>query len=141
MYLNKNEINKTESSSNDKTPEVSTDKPNDDEEKETSEQPKKKLEYKIEGTTLVISGSGPMRDYDYANDRSWFEDSIDTVIIEDGITTIGDRTFEGMWKLTSVTIPDSVTSIGEYVLLYCLADFLHHCIIEIQIMQYTKSHT
>jgi len=38
--------------------------------------------------------------------------SIEKVIIPDGVTTIGDRTFSQCSSLTEVVIPDSVTSIG-----------------------------
>lgn len=39
-------------------------------------------------------------------------DEVTSVEIPDGITSIGDKTFEGYTKLSSVTIPTSVTSIG-----------------------------
>ena len=43
------------------------------------------------------------------NDR----DKIKTVVIEDGVTNIGNSAFEICFNLTSVEIPNSVTSIGD----------------------------
>jgi len=39
--------------------------------------------------------------------------------IPDSVTSIGDYAFDGCKSLTSVTIPDSVTSIGNYVFYNC----------------------
>ena len=38
--------------------------------------------------------------------------SLTSIIIPDSVTSIGDRAFNGCWRLTSVTMSDSVTSIG-----------------------------
>ena len=35
------------------------------------------------------------------------------------VTTIGDRAFRGRTRMTNITIPDSVTTIGEYAFLSC----------------------
>ena len=61
------------------------------------------------GTTLVISGNGAMENYYSA---PWGT-SLTKVVIEDGVTTIGQWAFGGCSSLTSITIPDSVTSIGK----------------------------
>ena len=39
--------------------------------------------------------------------------------IPDSVTSIGDSAFSGCTSLTSVTIPDSVTSIGDWAFSYC----------------------
>ena len=72
--------------------------------------------------TLTISGTGKMWNgglyYDngsYKTSVPWREcySSITSVVINDGITSIGEAAFYGCSNLTSVTIPDSVTSIGN----------------------------
>ena len=68
--------------------------------------------------TLTISGIGKMDDYrftysDDTNRAPWYYYGIENVIIEDGVTSIGNDAFTGCSSLTSVVIPDSVTSIGS----------------------------
>ena len=74
--------------------------------------------------TLTLSGKGAMKSFgtvdDYGPKPMWYaSDSVKKIVIENGITTIGNETFYGCEALTSVTIPDSVTSIGKYAFAYC----------------------
>ena len=75
----------------------------------------------LENGTLTISGTGAMADYDNGNDAPWNNDSADitSVVIENGVTSIGKYAFYGCAALTSITIPTGVTSIGEYALSTC----------------------
>ena len=68
---------------------------------------------------LTISGGRKMTDYDYGKSPFYDNDLIKSVIIEDGITSIGSFAFSGCTNLTSVTIPDSVTSIGNSAFWCC----------------------
>ena len=80
--------------------------------------------------TLYIKGSGAMSDYSIssdANDTSfcsapWYashRSDIQTVIIEDGITRIGEHAFTYCSAMHSVSIPDSVTEIGAEAFAGC----------------------
>ena len=80
------------------------------------------LTWTLEDGTLTISGKGEMWGYELISDNGsyktsapWGEcySSIKSVVINDGITSIGRSAFYGCSSLTSVTIPDSVTSIGS----------------------------
>ena len=60
---------------------------------------------------LTISGTGKIADYSSREERPWnnYASSIHTVIVESGITHIGQYCFEGFSSLSSVSLPDSVT--------------------------------
>ena len=70
---------------------------------------------------LTISGTGAMADYTNTNNLPWVthRDAIKTIIVEDGITAIGDRAFGYSTNATSVSLPSSVTSIGDYAFISC----------------------
>lgn len=70
-------------------------------------------------STLTITGQGPMCDYDYTNKSPFKEMEIHKVIIEKGVTTIGDMAFLGCRELKSLEIADSVVTIGEWSFGYC----------------------
>ena len=69
---------------------------------------------------LKISGTGKMTDYSYHNYSPFYQNTnIESVSIEDGVTSIGDFAFCHCKSLTNVTIGNSVTSIGECAFLRC----------------------
>ena len=67
-----------------------------------------------ENGTLSIFGAGMLPDYKDGQDRPWqeFADQVSAVVIDDGITAVGARTFAGYEKLESVKLPDSMSRIG-----------------------------
>ena len=83
--------------------------------------------WKLDGTVLTISGNGEMEDYDssynekqgdYCSTAPWGI-NITKVIIEDGVTNIGDSAFYGCENLSSVKFSDSVIDIGDYAFRRC----------------------
>ena len=73
------------------------------------------LSWGISDGTLTISGTGAMPDYGYSiGDSPWRSNSyIKSVIVLEGVTSIGSYAFDNCSSLASITIPNSVTSI-EY---------------------------
>ena len=65
--------------------------------------------------TLTISGTGAMKDYNAAENLSpaYMNSDVKKVVIEKGVTSIGELAFYKCISLTNITIPDSVTCI-EY---------------------------
>lgn len=68
---------------------------------------------------LVISGEGEMWENTSFCPPFRNNSSIKAVVIEDGVTNIGDYTFYNCESLESVSIPNSVTSIGDYAFYIC----------------------
>ena len=63
---------------------------------------------------LTISGTGAMKDYNAAENLSpaYMNSDVKKVVIEDGVTSIGELAFYKCSSLTNITIPDSVTCIA-----------------------------
>ena len=68
---------------------------------------------------LTISGTGKMENYSRSSSPFYNDNSIKSVVITKGVTSIGDYAFYYCTGLTSVTIPNSVTSIGNYAFRDC----------------------
>ncbi len=88
-------------------------------------------QYNTYTDTLTISGTGAMMNYattynsssDKVTTAPWgsYYKTLKTVVINNGVTSIGDYAFYffNYGGLTSITIPDSVTSIGEWAFSGC----------------------
>ena len=107
------------------------------------------LIWELTNGVLTISGTGAMTDYDYdanldAITSPWYslQSQIQSVVVADGVTsigsrafmrcsnvtsvtigknvvTLGHRSFRECTSLTSIEIPNSVTNIGEYAFYRC----------------------
>ena len=77
--------------------------------------------WSVDNGVLTISGTGPMDNYAVPGDTPWGSDlhEIESVIIQDGITSIGDHAFAEHYSLTSISVPSSVTSIGDRAFYGC----------------------
>ena len=82
------------------------------------------LTWDLTNGVLTISGTGDMTNYSSSspNRAPWYDSfstSITSVVINSGVTTIGDYAFYNCYELSSVTIGNNVTSIGEYAFNNC----------------------
>ena len=72
--------------------------------------------------TLTVGGTGAMPDFADFDHQPWKDvrEKIKTVVIEAGVTSIGNRAFTGCEVLTSVTLPESgLETIGEKAFMGC----------------------
>ena len=72
-------------------------------------------------TVSKTSGSGAMADYSGESYQPWKDVRyyITSVVIEEGVTSIGNNAFSNIFFLGSVTIPASVTTIGNNAFYGC----------------------
>ena len=70
--------------------------------------------------TLTVSGAGPMENYELRSDHyamttaPWTEHyrQVKTLVVEPGITTVGDCAFANFEALENVTLPEGITYLG-----------------------------
>lgn len=89
------------------------------------------LTWTLVNGVLTISGTGEMATYavnttsitDSTTNPPWFRynDTITSVVIESGVTSIGAYAFMHCTSLTSISIPNTVTSIGARAFYECTA--------------------
>ena len=80
----------------------------------------KNLTWTLDDGTLTISGTGEMYNY-FTYTVPWYSSRklIRKVVLEVGVTTIGDWAFSHCFRLTSMVIPDSVTTMGSLAFRCC----------------------
>lgn len=79
-------------------------------------------EYDAATRTLTVGGTGAMPDFADFDHQPWKDvrEKIKTVVIEAGVTSIGNEAFTGCEALTSVTLPGSgLETIGEKAFMSC----------------------
>ena len=83
------------------------------------------LEWEFNSSTgqLSIKGSGKMANYSYKEGSyaPWrnYKDNINSIVISDGVKSIGEYAFYQFGNLTNISIPDSVTYIGKDAFKLC----------------------
>ena len=83
------------------------------------------LTWTLSGGKLTISGTGPMDDYVYlsggSGEHPWSgaEEEITSLVIEEGVTYIGEYAFCDFTNLKTVTIPASVQGFGRCAFMDC----------------------
>lgn len=81
------------------------------------------VSWSLDAGVLTISGSGEMTNYtEHALPPwNWYAKNIHSVVVENGVTTVGDFAFFQLKNMTAATIPNSVTNIGAYAFYECTA--------------------
>ena len=81
--------------------------------------------FDTETQVLTIAGNGAMQDFSISssNRAPWFDfrDSIRSVTVEPGVTSIGQYAFLNCKKLVSVTLTEGLSVIGSYAFSSCTA--------------------
>lgn len=70
---------------------------------------------------LKIEGTGAMAKYTWSVNAPWYNyrDSIKTVSVLSGVSSIGDHAFRYCGKIESITMPESISSIGANAFRQC----------------------
>ena len=73
--------------------------------------------------TLTVSGTGDMTNYSLFGYTPWsgYADSVFRIVIENGVTGIGNSAFSGCQNLIAVTVPSSLTRVGTGAFQNCAA--------------------
>jgi len=73
--------------------------------------------------TMTISGSGSMTNYtsNYDNSKPWkdYNSQIKKVVINEGVTSVGNSAFWGSTNITEVTLPESMVDVGDNAFRNC----------------------
>ena len=81
---------------------------------ETSGTCGERVTWSLNNGILNISGSGEMTNYSGPSSTPWYGNaSITKIIIDYGVTSIGDYAFDYCYNVTTVTLGSSVTRIGD----------------------------
>lgn len=80
-------------------------------------------DWELENGVLTVSGRGNTAAYGELDEQPWTaqREQITRVVIEEGITGIGDYAFRYLPEMCAVEIPDSVTVIGDVAFANCIS--------------------
>lgn len=78
------------------------------------------FEYNSSKKTLVITGTGAMEDFVTVETAPWYQykENIETVVVRQGVTHIGNSAFYEFTNLKYVSLPEGLISIGDYAFGY-----------------------
>ena len=68
---------------------------------------------------LVISGNGPMYDFESLSSPFYEESDIKKVVIEENVTTVGDFAFRYCKEISDLTLGNSIVCIGDHSFACC----------------------
>ena len=69
--------------------------------------------YDAGSKTLTVLGDGAIRDYDAADAAPWSSSDVETLVVQDGITRIGNNAFAALKNLKTVNVDGSVTEVAD----------------------------
>ena len=70
---------------------------------------------------LTLTGTGATSDYSSTTNSPWynFSPSVKTVIVQEGITILGNQLFRGCSNISSISLPSTLTQIKNNVFIGC----------------------
>lgn len=80
------------------------------------------ITWKQEGSVLTFTGAGDMvLEYEYITQIPWYNlrTEIDTIVVGEGITSIGEGAFTAFRRLKEVSLPETLSVIGASAFLSC----------------------
>ncbi|MCR5450729.1 MAG: leucine-rich repeat protein [Solobacterium sp.] len=83
------------------------------------------LTWKYQNKILTVSGKGEMYDFSSEGGAPWADHmhEIETVIVKDGVTSIGDYAFMGLSNVVTISLPDSIRYIGDHSIAHCSTQY------------------
>ncbi len=81
------------------------------------------LTWSLANGTLTVAGTGPMQDYTEFTPAPWqpYMDSIQRVVVADGVTHVGSMALYHCTALTVAVLPASVISVGDLAFAGCIS--------------------
>ena len=72
-----------------------------------------------ENGVLTIAGKGEMMDFPENSTRPWPVASVTSLVLTEGVTSIGDFAFFGCRRLESISLPETLQLIGTRAFFFC----------------------
>ncbi len=69
--------------------------------------------YDADSKTLTVLGDGAIKDYDNASDAPWHDFDVETLLVQSGVTKIGNNAFASLTNLKMVHVADSVAEVAD----------------------------
>ena len=69
--------------------------------------------YDADSKTLTVLGDGAIKDYASASDAPWHNFDVETLLVQSGVTEIGNNAFASLNKLQMVHVADSVAEVAD----------------------------
>ena len=69
--------------------------------------------------TMIVSGTGSVWGTSSAEFNGDYYNTVEKIVVEEGVTSLGDHVFSGYSKLKTITLPNSLKEISFYVFYNC----------------------